>query len=96
MHTLMAHYNMDISYLNCQFHCTACLHENGYKYEENKIYTGVIKPTLMYGSVVWDSCNIECHQRLLKLQKRSARIILDADKRTPSIELSSMRMTVQA
>ena len=38
-------------------------------------------------SVVWDSCNINCHQRLLKLQKRAARIILDVDKRTPSIEL---------
>jgi hypothetical protein len=43
--------------------------------------------TCMHGSVVWDSCNINCHQRLLKLQKRAARIILDVDKRTPSIEL---------
>ena len=41
----------------------------------------------MYGSSVWDSCSAECHQRLLKLQKRAARIILDADKRTPSLSL---------
>ena len=57
------------------------------QHQRETFYTGVIKPTLMYGSVVWDSCNIECHQQLLKLQKRAARIILDADKRTPSIEL---------
>ena len=57
------------------------------QHQRETFYTGVIKPTLMYGSVVWDNCNIECHQRLLKLQKRAARIILDADKRTPSIEL---------
>ncbi|CAB4011773.1 Hypothetical predicted protein [Paramuricea clavata] len=57
------------------------------QHQRETFYTCVIKPTLMYGSVVWDSCNINCHQRLLKLQKRAARIILDVDKRTPSIEL---------
>ena len=57
------------------------------QHQRETFYTCVIKPTLMYGIVVWDSCNINCHQRLLKLQKRAARIILDVDKRTPSIEL---------
>ena len=57
------------------------------QHQRETFYTCVIKPTLMYGSVVWDSCNINCHQRLSKLQKRAARIILDVDKRTPSIEL---------
>ena len=57
------------------------------QHQRETFYTCVIKPTLMYGSVVWDSCNINCQQRLLKLQKRAARIILDVDKRTPSIEL---------
>ena len=32
-------------------------------------------------------CSMECHQRLLKLQKRAARIILDADKGTLSVNL---------
>ena len=57
------------------------------QHQRETFYTCVIKPTLMYGSVVWDSCNINCHQRLLKLQNRAARIILYVDKRTPSIEL---------
>jgi hypothetical protein len=39
----------------------------------------------MYGSVIWDNCNAECFQRVLKLQKRAARIILDAEKMAPSI-----------
>ena len=40
---------------------------------------------MMYGSVIWDNCNAECFQRVLKLQKRAARIILDAEKMAPSI-----------
>ena len=27
------------------------------QHQRETFYTGVIKPTLMYGSVVWDSCN---------------------------------------
>ena len=41
-------------------------------------YNSVIKPTLLYGSMVWDNCNVELLQRILKLQKRAARIILEA------------------
>ena len=41
----------------------------------------------MYGSMVWDSCCAESLQRVLKLQKRAARIILNKDRRTPSITL---------
>ena len=37
-------------------------------------YNGVIKPTLLYGSMIWDSCNVEHLQSILKLQKRAARI----------------------
>ena len=55
--------------------------------QRETFYNAVIKPTFMYGSLVWDSCSAECHQRLLKVQKRAARIIFDADKKTPSINL---------
>ena len=43
----------------------------------------------MYGSVIWDNCNADSFQRVLKLQKRAARIIiiLDADRMAPSIEM---------
>ena len=46
--------------------------------KQNQIETyfnGVIKPTSMYGSMVWDSCCAESLQRVLKLQNRAARII---------------------
>ena len=35
-------------------------------------YNGVIKPTLLYGSMIWGSCNVK------HLQQRAACIILDA------------------
>ena len=50
-------------------------------------YNGVIKPTFLYGSMIWDSCNVEHLQSILKLQKRAARIILDAERLTPSVVL---------
>ena len=50
-------------------------------------YNGVIKPTLLYGSMIWDSCNVEHLQSILKLQKRAARIIIDAERLTPSVVL---------
>ena len=50
-------------------------------------YNGVIKPTLLYGSMIWDSCNVEHLQSILKLQKRAACIILDAERFTPSVVL---------
>ena len=50
-------------------------------------YHGVIQPTLLYGSIIWDSCNVEHLQSIFKLQKRAARIILDAERFTPSVVL---------
>ena len=50
-------------------------------------YTSVIKPTLMYGSIIWDNCSNMSKQSVLKLQKRAARIILHADRKTPSVTL---------
>ena len=34
-------------------------------------YNGVIKPTLLYGSMIWDSCNVEHPQSISKFQKRA-------------------------
>ena len=50
-------------------------------------YNGVIKPTLLYGSMIWDTCNVKYLQSILKLQKRAACIILDAERFTPSVVL---------
>ena len=50
-------------------------------------YNGIIKPVMTYGSMIWDNCSSDCVQKILKLQKRAARIILDADRITPSIIL---------
>ena len=50
-------------------------------------YNGVIKPTILYGSMIWDSCNVEHLHSILELQKRAARIILDAERFTPSVVL---------
>ena len=36
----------------------------------------------MYGSVVWDNCGNVAKQSVLGLQKRAARIILNADRKT--------------
>ena len=57
------------------------------KQQRETYYNGIIKPTMMYASMVWDNCSSDCVQRILKLQKRAARIILDADRTTPSITL---------
>ena len=50
-------------------------------------YNGVVRPALMYGSMIRDGCSGVSLQRILKLQKRAARIILKADRSTPSISL---------
>ena len=52
-----------------------------------KFYQGYILPLIDYGSVTWgstSSCNLE---RLSKLQKRAARIILQAEYNTPSKDM---------
>lgn len=47
-------------------------------------YQGYILPLLDYGSVVWGATSAGNIERLVKLQKRAARIILKADFDTPS------------
>ena len=47
-------------------------------------YNSYILPTLDYGCLIWGRCSTSTTLRLLKLQKRAARIILNVDILTPS------------
>ncbi len=56
--------------------------------EERKLYyNAMIKPLMMYGSTMWSICSSENLERVFKLQKRAARVILDADTRERSAKL---------
>ncbi len=50
-------------------------------------YNGYILPLIDYGSNTWSSTSVVNLTRLLKLQKRAARIILHADFLTPSQDM---------
>ena len=52
---------------------------------QKQFYQGYILPLLDYGSITWGSTSTANIERLLKLQKRAARIILKADCDTPSV-----------
>ena len=41
----------------------------------------------MYDSAVWDNCGDMAKQSVLKLQKRAARTILNADRKSSSVTL---------
>ena len=47
-------------------------------------YNSYILPIFDYGCLIWSRCSVTSTNRLLKLQKRAARIILKADFMTPS------------
>ncbi|MCG8048126.1 MAG: reverse transcriptase domain-containing protein, partial [Candidatus Thiodiazotropha endolucinida] len=47
-------------------------------------YNSYILPILDYGCMLWGHCSVANINRLLKLQKRAARIVLQADILTPS------------
>ena len=51
---------------------------------QKRFYQGYILPLIDYGSVTWGSTSCTNLERLAKLQKRAARIILKADFDTPS------------
>ena len=51
-------------------------------------YNAMIKPLFMYCNVVWSICSNDI-LKLFKLQKRPARIILNAEPRHPSIDAFS-------
>ena len=52
-------------------------------------YQGYILPYIDYGSVTWGSASATNIERISKLQKRAARIILRADYDTPSVDMFS-------
>ena len=54
-----------------------------------RFYNSCINSSLIYCSVTWGSCPKTLLLRILRLQKRAARIILDADFSTPSVLLFS-------
>ena len=54
---------------------------------QTKFYQGYILPLIDYGSITWGSTSTNNLERLSKLQKRAARIILRADYTTPSEDM---------
>lgn len=54
---------------------------------QKKYYQGYILPLLDYGSITWGSTSASNIERICKLQKRAARIILKADLNTPSTDM---------
>ena len=50
-------------------------------------YNAMIKQTMLYASSVWTSCSVENMQKVFKLQKRAARVILGADTNANSVQL---------
>ena len=50
------------------------------------LFNALIKPILEYCCTIWGSCSVANLQRLLQLQKRCARFILDATINDSSIE----------
>ena len=51
-------------------------------------YNTIIRPVMDYVSVIWTNCANHCLDRVLKLQKRAARIIIGAaDSYAPSVQL---------
>ena len=52
-----------------------------------KYYNAVIRPVMSYAGVIWSSCNKEQLYRVLKLQKRAARVILYADRQASAVAL---------
>ena len=52
-----------------------------------KYYIAVIRPVMSYAGVIWSSCNKEQLYRVLKLQKRTARVLLYADRQAFAVAL---------
>ena len=55
--------------------------------QRDTYYSAIIQPIMLYGSMIWTSCSKENLLKVLRLQKRAARIILDAKRTTPSVGL---------
>ena len=58
-------------------------------YRRNRIlfYNSYILTHLDFCCIIWGSCSSTLEDKLVKFQKRAARVILDCDFYTPSLEL---------
>ena len=54
--------------------------------ERELFYNALIKPIIMYGSMVWTSYSYNDLKRILRLEKRAARIILGVYSRLRTVE----------
>ena len=54
-------------------------------------YNTMIRPVIDYVNVVWKRCDNHYLNHVLKLQKRAARVILDADCQASSVKLFNKR-----
>ena len=52
-----------------------------------QFYNSIIRPVMSYANVVWANCDKESVYRVLRLQKRAARVISYTDRTTPSVAL---------
>ena len=57
------------------------------RHQREIYYSTIIKHVFLYGSLIWISCSKENLQKLLRPQKRAARIILNAEKMATSVHL---------
>lgn len=84
-------WNQHIDYLCSTISSRISLLKQLSNYVPNNIqkiyYQGYILPLIDYGSVIWGSTFNNNIERLNKLQKRAARIILNAEFTTPSAEM---------
>ena len=50
-------------------------------------YNAVIRPVMSFSNVIWSECDKDLLNRILRLQKRAARVILFADRLVSSVSL---------
>ena len=63
--------------------------------EQRKLYYNtMIKQLMLYGSTVWSNCSSDNIMRVFKLQKRTARVILEADARSSSVKFFRTKISV--
>ena len=57
-------------------------------------YNTMIKQLMLYGSTVWSNCSSDNIMRVFKLQKRTARVILETDARSSSVKFFRTKIRV--
>ena len=64
-------------------------HINPYLKQRHRLIfcLAVIEPVMLYLSPIWSSCSKKLLERVLQMQKRVARIILDAERTTRTLTM---------